>query len=113
MPKELRNAEIEDKELDRVEAIIRSMTPQERANPEVIDGSRRARIAAGSGVTVSEVSLLVKQFGEVQKMMKKMGNVPGMGRKGKKGKKGKKGTDRTCRRRRSPTRRRRRSSSRA
>ena len=91
MPKELRNAQIEDKEIDRVEAIIKSMTPQERTYPEVIDGSRRARIAAGSGVTVSEVSLLVKQFGEVQKMMKKMANVPGMGRKLKKGKKAKKG----------------------
>jgi signal recognition particle subunit SRP54 len=89
MPKELKNAQIDDKELDRVEAIIRSMTPQERAYPEVIDGSRRARIAAGSGVTVSEVSLLVKQFGEVQKMMKRMATVPGMGRKMKKGKKGK------------------------
>jgi signal recognition particle subunit SRP54 len=91
MPKELKDAQIEDKELDRVEAIIRSMTPQERAYPEVIDGSRRARIAAGSGVTVSEVSLLVKQFGEVQKMMKKMATVPGVGRKLKKGKKAKKG----------------------
>jgi signal recognition particle subunit SRP54 len=91
MPKELRNAEIEDKELNRIEAIIRSMTPQERAFPEVIDGSRRARIANGSGVSVSEVSLLVKQFGEVQKMMKRMSNVPGLGRKMKKGKKGKKG----------------------
>ena len=86
-----RDAQIEDKELNRVEAIIRSMTRQERAYPEVIDGSRRARIAAGSGVTVSEVSLLVKQFGEVQKMMKKMANMPGVGRKMKKGKKGKKG----------------------
>jgi signal recognition particle subunit SRP54 len=91
MPKELRNAQIEDKEVNRIEAIIRSMTPQERAYPEVIDGSRRARIAAGSGVTVSEVSLLVKQFGEVQKMMKKMANMPGVGRKVKKGKKGRKG----------------------
>jgi signal recognition particle subunit SRP54 len=91
MPKELRGVEIEDKELARVEAIIRSMTPQERAYPEVIDGSRRQRIANGSGVTVSEVSLLVKQFAEVQKMMKKMANVPGMGRKLKKGKKAKKG----------------------
>jgi signal recognition particle subunit SRP54 len=91
MPKELRNAQIEDKEINRIEAIIRSMTPQERAYPEVIDGSRRARIASGSGVTVSEVSLLVKQFGEVQKMMKKMSGMPGVGRKLKKGKKGKKG----------------------
>ena len=91
MPKELRNAQIEDKELDRVEAIIRSMTPQERAYPELIDGSRRARIAGGSGSSVSEVSLLVKQFGEVQKMMKRMANVPGMGKRMKKGKKAKKG----------------------
>jgi signal recognition particle subunit SRP54 len=91
MPKELRNAQIEDKEINRVEAIIKSMTPQERAYPEVIDGSRRARIAAGSGVTVSEVTLLVKQFGEVQKMMKKMATMPGVGRKMKKAKKGKKG----------------------
>src|SRR5690606_38116424 len=89
--KELRNVQIEDKELRRIEAIIRSMTPQERAFPEIIDGSRRARIAAGSGVTVSEVSLLVKQFGEVQKMMKRMAAVPGLGRRAKKGKKGKKG----------------------
>jgi signal recognition particle subunit SRP54 len=91
MPKELRNAQIEDKEINRVEAIIRSMTPQERAYPEMIDGSRRSRIAGGSGATVSEVSLLVKQFGEVQKMMKRMANMPGVGRKMKKGKKGKKG----------------------
>jgi signal recognition particle subunit SRP54 len=81
MPKELRNVEIEDKELHRIEAIIRSMTAQERAYPEVIDGSRRARIAKGSGVTVSEVSLLVKQFAEMQKMMKKMTAMPGVGKR--------------------------------
>jgi len=90
MPKELRNAQIEDKELNRVEAIIRSMTPQERAFPELIDGSRRARIAAGSGTDVGQVSQLVKQFLEMQKMIKSM---PGMGnrmakRKKKKAKKG-------------------------
>jgi signal recognition particle subunit SRP54 len=81
MPKELRNVEIEDKELHRIEAIIRSMTPQERAFPEVIDGSRRKRIADGSGVTVSEVSLLVKQFAEMQKMVKKMSGLPGVGKR--------------------------------
>ena len=97
MPKELRNAQIEDKQLDQVEAIIRSMTPQERAYPEMIDGSRRARIATGSGVTVSEVSLLVKQFTEVQKMMKKMSAVPGVGKRMKKGKKGRKGPGGTAR----------------
>ncbi len=91
MPKELRNVSIEDKEINRIEAIIKSMTPQERAYPEVLDGSRRARIAAGSGVSVSEVSLLVKQFSEVQKMMKKMSSMPGMGKRMKKGKKNKKG----------------------
>ncbi|MGH9135470.1 MAG: signal recognition particle protein [Acidimicrobiales bacterium] len=89
MPKEIRNAQIEDKELDRVAAIIHSMTPQERAFPEMIDGSRRARIAAGSGSQPSEVATLVKQFRDVQKMMKRMQNVPGVGRKMKKGKKGK------------------------
>jgi signal recognition particle subunit SRP54 len=81
MPKELRGAEIDDKELGRVEAIIKSMTPQERAFPEMIDGSRRARIAAGSGSSASEVSLLVKQFREVQKMMKRMASVPGIGKR--------------------------------
>nr|MDQ3293864.1 signal recognition particle protein [Actinomycetota bacterium] len=81
LPKELKGAQIEDKELARIEAIIRSMTTQERAYPEIIDGSRRLRIANGSGSTASEVSLLVKQFREVQKMMKKMANVPGIGKR--------------------------------
>jgi signal recognition particle subunit SRP54 len=84
MPKELKNANIDDNELNRVEAIIRSMTLQERARPELINGSRRTRIAQGSGVTVGEVSRLVKQFQDVQKMMKKMG---GLGSKKAKGKK--------------------------
>ncbi|MCU1344604.1 MAG: ffh [Acidimicrobiia bacterium] len=83
MPKELKNANIDDNELNRVEAIIRSMTLQERSRPELINGSRRNRIAAGSGVTVGEVSRLVKQFQDVQKMMKKMG---GLGSKKSKGK---------------------------
>ena len=84
VPKELKNVQIEDKELARVEAIIKSMTIQERAFPEVIDGSRRLRIANGSGTSASEVSMLVKQFGEVQKMMKRFGGMPGAGRKKKK-----------------------------
>jgi signal recognition particle subunit SRP54 len=88
MPKEIKNAEIDDKEIGRVEAIIRSMTPEERRKPELINGSRRSRIAKGSGVTSSEVNNLLKQFKQVQQMMKGM---PGVGRKmkGKKGKKGK------------------------
>ena len=94
MPKELKGAEIGDDELKPVEAIIRSMTPLERRKPELINGSRRTRIANGSGTTVGDVNRLVKQFGEMQKMMKRMGTM-GMGRGGKgkkgKGKAGKKG----------------------
>jgi signal recognition particle subunit SRP54 len=63
------------------------MTPQERRKPEVINGSRRTRIANGSGTSVGDVNRLVKQFSEMQKMMKKMGGMA-MGGKGKKGKKG-------------------------
>ena len=63
------------------------MTLLERRKPEVINGSRRTRIANGSGTTVGDVNRLVKQFGEMQKMMKKMGGLA-MGGKGKKGKKG-------------------------
>jgi signal recognition particle subunit SRP54 len=83
VPKELKNADIGEKELGRVEAIIRSMTPAERANPDSINGSRRLRIAAGSGTSVGEVNQLTKQFKEMSKMMKRM---PGLGGKGKKGK---------------------------
>ncbi len=88
MPKEMRNAEIDDREMGRIEAMIRSMTAAERAEPVIIDGSRRQRIAVGSGTSPSEVNQLIKQFREVQKMMKRFKNVPGMGRKSKKGKKG-------------------------
>ncbi len=95
MPKELKGAQIDDDDLKPVEAIIRSMTPEERAQPVIINGSRRARIAAGSGTTVGDVNRLVKQFSEMQKMMKKMGGgMGGGGRRGKKGKKGKKGKGR-------------------
>ncbi len=90
MPKELKGAQIGDDELKPVEAIIRSMTPAERRKPEIINGSRRNRIALGSGTSVTQVSSLVKQFSEMQKMMKRMGAM-GMGRPGKKGKKSSKG----------------------
>ena len=82
MPKELKNAKIDDDDLKPIEAIIRSMTAEERARPQLINGSRRARIAKGSGTETAEVSRLVKQFGDMQKMMKKMGM--GGGKKGKK-----------------------------
>ena len=83
MPKELKNAKVGDDDLKPIEAIIRSMTRDERRRPEIINGSRRQRIASGSGRSIAEVNRLVKQFGEMQKMMKRMG-----GGKGKKGKKG-------------------------
>jgi signal recognition particle subunit SRP54 len=70
MPKELRDAEIDDGELARVEAIICSMTPAERRDPSLINGSRRQRIARGSGVTTQDVNGLLKQFKMVQQMMR-------------------------------------------
>ncbi len=94
-------AEVDDRQLDRLQAIIRGMTPQERTDPKIINASRRLRIANGSGVTVSEVNQLVDRFFEARKMMSSMlggMGIPGMGRKsatrkakGAKGKKGKKG----------------------
>jgi signal recognition particle subunit SRP54 len=78
LPKEMRGAEIDDRELARVEAIIKSMTAAERTDPKLIDASRRARIAKGSGTNPTQVSQLVSQFAEMQKMMKRFG---GMGTK--------------------------------
>jgi signal recognition particle subunit SRP54 len=75
VPKELKNADVGDDELNRVEAIIRSMTTEERRNPEVINGSRRSRIATGSGTSVSQVNMLLNQFKEMQKMMKGFGGL--------------------------------------
>ena len=68
----------DEKEIDRVEAIVRSMTPHERVAPKIINGSRRARIARGSGVTVSEVNQLMERFGQAQKLMKRMAGGKGM-----------------------------------
>jgi len=76
VPKELKKAEIDDSEIGRIEAIIRSMTPEERREPQMINGSRRLRIANGSGMTTTEVNQLLKQFKEVQKMMKMLGKGP-------------------------------------
>ena len=84
MPKELKNAQIGDDDLKPIEAIIRSMTLDERRKPEIINGSRRQRIAQGSGRSIAEVNRLVKQFSEMQKMMKRMGGMGG-GKKGKRG----------------------------
>ena len=87
LPKEVKNAQIEDSEIAKVEAIIRSMTMHERRNPTIVNGSRRLRIAQGSGTTTGDVNNLIKQFKQMQQMMRSMG----MGGRGKKGKKGKKG----------------------
>ena len=72
--KGLKDADIDDGELDRVEAIILSMTPYERAYPEIIKGSRRRRIAEGSGTKIQAVNNMVKQFGQMRTLMKQMAN---------------------------------------
>ncbi len=91
----LRDVEVDDKDLGRVEAIIRSMTPAERRNPKVINGSRKRRIAAGSGTRPQDVNAVLKQFSEAQKMMKAISggrspipglDLPGMRRGGKRNK---------------------------
>jgi signal recognition particle subunit SRP54 len=94
-------AAVDEKQLDRVQAIIRGMTPAERADPKIINGSRRLRIANGSGVTVNEVNEMVKNFFEARKQMKQMAGQFGFGavtrsatRKQAKGRKGKKGAKR-------------------
>ncbi|MBN9172288.1 MAG: signal recognition particle protein, partial [Microbacterium sp.] len=76
--------DFDEREIDRTEAIIRSMTPGERRNPKVLNGSRRLRIARGSGMTVTDVNQLVQRFDQAAKMMKTvarggMPNIPGMG----------------------------------
>jgi signal recognition particle subunit SRP54 len=71
-------AELDDSHFDRVTAIIRSMTPDERTNPKIINGSRRVRIANGSGVTVMDVNQLLNRFADAQKMMKQMGGMMGL-----------------------------------
>ncbi len=74
--------QFDEREIDRTEAIIRSMTPAERRNPSIIDGSRRARIAYGSGVTVSQVNALLQRFEQAAKMMRRMSNKAGAGMPG-------------------------------
>jgi signal recognition particle subunit SRP54 len=91
--KALKNVDIDDNAFKSIEAIIYSMTPNERENPDLLNGKRRERIAKGSGTTIQDVNRLVKQFDDTRKMMKMMGNkenmakmmqqmknMPGMGR---------------------------------
>jgi len=78
---QLRGLKVDEREIDRVEAIILSMTPEERHRPELIKGSRRLRIAKGSGTSVQAVNQLVKQFGQMRKLMKQIGQgrMPDLG----------------------------------
>jgi signal recognition particle subunit SRP54 len=85
LPKEARQAQVDEAQLGRIEAIIRSMTPEERRNPAIISGSRRLRIARGSGTNTSDVNGMLKQFKMVQQMMRsvakgKMPRLPVPGR---------------------------------
>ena len=80
MGQQLKGMTLDERELDRVQAIITSMTPEERRNPAILNGSRRRRIALGSGTNVQAVNQLVKQFGQMQKMMRavQQGKMPSM-----------------------------------
>lgn len=89
--KAMASGQVDEGAFDRIETIIFSMTKHEREHPEVLNGSRRARIAAGSGTTVQEVNQVMKQFNEVKKMMKKAMPAAEALQSGKRGKKGKKG----------------------
>ena len=78
----LKEANVDEKEFDRIEAIIRSMTPKERRNPDIINGSRRKRIALGCGMRVQDVNKLLKNFEESKKMMKRMQGMAKFASKG-------------------------------
>jgi signal recognition particle subunit SRP54 len=81
MGAQLGNVKIDERELDRIEAIVLSMTPEERRRPTMINGSRRARIAKGSGTSVQQVNGLIKQFAQMRKLMKQLGRgrMPDLG----------------------------------
>jgi signal recognition particle subunit SRP54 len=77
---QLGNLKVDDRDLDRLQAIITSMTPEERRNPAILNGSRRRRIALGSGTNVQAVNQLVKQFAQMKKMMRQLqqGKMPSL-----------------------------------
>jgi signal recognition particle subunit SRP54 len=89
---QLKDLQLDEKELGRTEAIICSMTPEERRNPAIIGGNRRLRIARGSGTTTNEVNALLKEFAQARKMMKSMMGMAGFGGGRGKGPKGQRGT---------------------
>jgi len=72
--KAMKNMDIDDDAFKGIEAIIHSMTPHERANPKILNGSRRKRLAAGSGTSIQDVNKLIKQFDQTSKMMRMMGD---------------------------------------
>ena len=78
--KQMAGATIDDKALAHTEAIILSMTPQERENPQILNASRKKRIAAGSGTTVQDVNQLIRQFDQAKQMMKQVTQMKGKGR---------------------------------
>ena len=82
MENKLRDVDVDDRQLDRIEAIITSMTKKERSKPEIINGSRRKRIAAGSGTSVEEVNKLLRQHEQMKKMFKQMNSMKGKKRFG-------------------------------
>ena len=77
MGKLIRNMDIDDNVFKSVEVMIQSMTPEERANPDIINGSRRKRIARGSGRDIQDVNRLIKQFDDIRKVMKAVNNGSG------------------------------------
>lgn len=79
--KGLENAQVDEKQMGQIEAIIRSMTPEERTFPEKMNASRKKRVAAGSGTTISQVNRLLKQFEDMKKMVKQMSGMAGKGKK--------------------------------
>jgi signal recognition particle subunit SRP54 len=83
MEKQVRDVDIDDRALLRTEAIITSMTKKERAKPDIINGQRRKRIAAGAGVSVEEVNKLLKQYDQTNKLMKQMTTGKKFGKFGK------------------------------
>lgn len=89
LPKELRRLSVDEKQFQRIDAVITSMTPSERSNPAIINSSRRRRIAGGSGTTVQDVNRLLTQFSQMQRLFKQMGSLEKKGFKNmKKGKRG-------------------------
>jgi signal recognition particle subunit SRP54 len=79
----MKDLDIDNESFKPIEAIIQSMTKKERENPDMIDGSRKKRIATGSGTSILQVNNLIKQFDEMRKMMKKMNTMQAAGKLGK------------------------------